>query len=68
VHLVEEEKTKQSVALEAIRRFAEAFGMDPMKIRIEKQKELRREPSSCIVFYTIPLLLYDWQNKSHHTL
>jgi hypothetical protein len=43
---IEEEKIKQSVALEAIRRFAEAFGIDPMKVRIEKQKELGREPST----------------------
>jgi len=34
---------KKEVALEAIRRFAEAFGIDPMKVKIEKQKELGRQ-------------------------
>ena len=42
---IEEERIKQSVALEAIRMFAEAFGIDTMKVKIEKQKELGREPS-----------------------
>lgn len=37
---------KKGVALEAIRRFAEAFGIDPMKVKIEKQKELDRDPNS----------------------
>ena len=31
------EDMKKEVALEAIRRFAEAFGIDPMKVRIEKR-------------------------------
>ena len=37
------EDMKKEVALEAIRRFAEAFGIDPIKVRIERQKELDRE-------------------------
>jgi len=37
------EDMKKEVALEAIRRFAEAFGIDPMKVKIEKQKELGRQ-------------------------
>jgi hypothetical protein len=36
------EDMKKEVALEAIRRFGEAFGIDPMKIRIERQRELGR--------------------------
>jgi hypothetical protein len=40
------EDVKKEVALEAIRRFAEAFGIDPMKVKIEKQKELGRSPDS----------------------
>jgi hypothetical protein len=36
------EDMKKEIALEAIRRFGEAFGIDPMKIRIEKQRELGR--------------------------
>lgn len=39
------EDVKKEVALEAIRRFAEAFDIDPMKAKIEKQKELGRELS-----------------------
>lgn len=39
-------KAPRKAALGAIRRFAEAFGIDPMRVRIEKQKELKREPSS----------------------
>jgi hypothetical protein len=34
---------KEEAVLEAIRKFAEAFGIDPMRIRIEKQKELGKE-------------------------
>jgi site-specific recombinase XerD len=37
---------KKEVALEAIRRFGEAFGIDSMKIRIEKQLELGRSLDS----------------------
>ena len=36
------EELRKEIALEAIRRFAEALGIDPMRIRIEKQKELGR--------------------------
>jgi integrase len=43
---VEAEKIKQEAALEAIRRFAEAFGIDPMRIKIEKEKELGKELSA----------------------
>jgi len=39
------EEMCQEIALEAIRRFAEALGIDPMKVRIEKQEELGRELS-----------------------
>lgn len=37
------EDIKKEFALEAIQRFAETFGIDPLKVRIEKQKELGRE-------------------------
>jgi len=37
---------KREAALEAIRRFAEAFWIDSMRVRIERQRELRRDPSS----------------------
>jgi hypothetical protein len=37
------EEIKKEVALEAIRRFAEAFGIEPMKVKIEKQKEIGRK-------------------------
>jgi len=37
---------KEEAVLEAIRRFAEAFGIDAMRIKIEKQKELRKELSA----------------------
>lgn len=40
---IDEEKVRREVALEAIRRFAETFGIESMKVRIEKQKELGRE-------------------------
>jgi hypothetical protein len=36
------EDLKKEVALEAIRRFAEAFGINPMSVRIEKQREIGR--------------------------
>ncbi|MGC8935671.1 MAG: tyrosine-type recombinase/integrase [Thermoproteota archaeon] len=39
----DEEKMRKEIALEAIRRFAEAFGIDPMKIKIEKQRKIGRE-------------------------
>ena len=42
---MEYERMKKEIALEAIRRFAEALGIDPMKVRIEKQRELGREPN-----------------------
>lgn len=35
--------SKEELVLEAIRKFAESFGIEPMRIRIEKQKELGRE-------------------------
>jgi integrase len=38
-----QEISKKEAALEAVRRVAEAFGIDPMKVRIEKQKELKHE-------------------------
>jgi integrase len=38
--------TRKELVLEAIRRFAESFGIDPMKVRIEKKKELGREPEA----------------------
>ena len=40
------EDMKKEIALEAIRRFAEAFGINPLKVKIEKQKELGRELNS----------------------
>jgi integrase len=39
------EKLKKSVVLEAMRRLAELFGIDPVKVRIEKQRKLGREPT-----------------------
>ena len=39
------EEMRKEIALEAIRRFAEALGIDPMKVRIEKRRELGREPT-----------------------
>ena len=42
---IEEEKIRKDAALEAMRRVAETYGIDPMKVKIEKQKELGREPS-----------------------
>jgi diphthamide synthase (EF-2-diphthine--ammonia ligase) len=41
----DEEKMRKEIALEAIRRFAEAFGIDPMKIRIEKERKIGRKIS-----------------------
>jgi hypothetical protein len=40
---VEATKLKEEATLEALRRFAEAFGIDPMRIKIEREKELGRE-------------------------
>jgi len=40
------ERIKRDVVLEALRRLAQSFGIDPMKVRIEKQRELGREPTS----------------------
>ncbi len=40
----EKAPSKEEMALEAMRRVAETFGIDPLKVRIEKQKELGREP------------------------
>lgn len=37
------ERLKQEAALEAMRAVATSFGIDPMKVRIEKRKELGRE-------------------------
>ena len=39
------EEMRKEIALEAIRKFAEALGIDPMKVRIEKQRKLGRELS-----------------------
>jgi hypothetical protein len=39
------EDVKQDATLQAIRRFAEVFGVDPMRVRVEKQKTLGRELS-----------------------
>jgi len=41
----DKDKWKQEAKLEAIRAFAQALDIDPMRLRIEKQKELRREPT-----------------------
>jgi len=37
------EEIRKQVALEMMRRVAEAFGIDPMRVRIEKQRETGRE-------------------------
>lgn len=34
---------KKAVALEAMRRVAQAFGIDPMKVKVERQRQLKRE-------------------------
>jgi len=39
------ERMKREVALETLRRVAESFGIDPMRVRIERRKELGREPT-----------------------
>jgi len=39
------ERLKKSMVLEAMRRLAESFGIDPMKVRVEKQRRLGREPT-----------------------
>lgn len=38
-------QVRKEAALEAMKAVATSFGIDPMKVRIEKQKELGREPS-----------------------
>lgn len=38
-------RVKDEAKLEAIRVFAEALGVEPMRVRIEKQKQLGREPN-----------------------
>jgi len=43
--ITDEEKMRKEIALEAIRRFAEAFGIDPMKIKIEKERKIGRKIS-----------------------
>lgn len=40
------EDVKKEAALVAMRSFAEAFGIDPMRVRIEKQKEIGRDLNS----------------------
>jgi DNA-binding NtrC family response regulator len=40
------ERLKKNMVLEAMRYLAESFGIDPMKIRIERQRRLGREPTS----------------------
>jgi len=40
------EEVKKEAALEAMRHFATAFGIDPMKVRIEKQRESGKEPTA----------------------
>ncbi len=42
---IEEEKVRKEAALEAIRRLAEVFGIDPLRIKIEREKELGKELS-----------------------
>jgi integrase len=37
---------KSEAALAAIRAFAEAYGIDPLRVKIEKQKETGKEPSA----------------------
>jgi len=37
----EEKVTKDEIVLEAIRKFVESFGIDPMRIRIEKRRAQR---------------------------
>ncbi|MEM4497693.1 MAG: site-specific integrase [Nitrososphaerota archaeon] len=39
----DEDRMRREIALEAIRRFAEALGIDPARVRIEKERELGRE-------------------------
>jgi len=38
-------KVKEEAAIEALRHLAKTFGIDPMRIRIEKEKELGRKPT-----------------------
>jgi hypothetical protein len=40
------EKVRKEAALEAMRAVAASFGIDPMKVRIEKEKEMDRELTS----------------------
>jgi hypothetical protein len=41
----DEERMRREIALEAIRRFAEAFGIDPLRIRIERERKIGRSLS-----------------------
>ncbi|MEM0233235.1 MAG: site-specific integrase [Candidatus Nezhaarchaeales archaeon] len=41
----DEDRVRKEIALEAIRRFAEALGIDPLRVKIEKEKELGRRLS-----------------------
>lgn len=40
------DEMRMGVALEAVRRLAESFGIDPMRVRMRKREELGREPNS----------------------
>ena len=40
------DRLKSEILLEAVRSFAKALGIDPMKIRMEKKRKLKREPTS----------------------
>ena len=42
----DKDEWKKEAKLEAIRAFAQALGVEPMRVRIEKQKELGRDPSA----------------------
>jgi hypothetical protein len=39
------DRLRSEVVLESVRSFAKALGIDPMRVRIEKRKELKREPT-----------------------
>jgi integrase len=41
----DEERMRREIALEAIRKFAEAFGIDPARIRIERERKIGRSLS-----------------------
>ena len=42
----EMEKVKKDAVLEAMRAFAQAYGVDPNRVRIERQKETGKEPTT----------------------